>query len=446
MLRFLFAVAFVSFGFLLAGCTDGESVSPTASALPEVDASAAEARTDDRPNAETGDWPWWFGPTFDAKAVAADVPTTWSKTENIVWKADVPGRGHSTPIVVANRILLTTADESAKTQLIVGYDRESGAKLWTSVAHEGGFTKKHRKNSHASATPASDGAKVYASFINSGALWVTATDLEGKQAWQTKVGTFNAEHGYGASPVLYKDLIIVNGDSLGEAYIAAVRTDGEIAWKTDRPPSNVHGSYATPIVAHVARRPQLLLAGGSFISSYEPDSGKLIWRCDGPTLVMANTIVAADDLVFVSGGYPEKEILCIRADGTGDITNSHVVWRTEQGVTYVPSPVVHDGRLYMVNDGGFASCFDAKSGKEIWNGRLQGGFSASPTLAGGHFYIPNEKGKLFVFKAGDEFEIVAQNDLGDGGFASPVVCGNRIYLRTHHHLYCIGASVKTAAR
>ncbi len=193
-------------------------------------------------------------------------------------------------------------------------------------------------------------------------------------------------------------------------------------------------------MARVGGRDQVLHSGGKVTGGYDPLTGEELWRCQGPTEVMANTMAfhAPENLVFASGGYPDKEILCIRADGKGDVTDTHVVWRTKEAVTYVPSPLVHEGRLYVVNDQGIATCFEASAGKVIWKQRLGGSFSASPVLAGGHIYVPNEEGTTFVFKPGEKYELVAKNDLKESQFASPTIVGGWIYLRTDKHLYCIG--------
>jgi hypothetical protein len=435
-----FALLYALSSSLAVGCAKPvpiDEIAPRGDVPAEADVLAAAE----------GDWPWWRGPAIDGKSSDVQPATTWTKTKNVAWQASVPGAGHSSPIVCGPRVFLTSADESAKKQLVLCYDRKSGKSLWTTVAHEGGLMSKHGKNSHASATPACDARRVFAAFINSDALHVTATDLEGNIVWQTSAGPFRSEHGYGSSPVLYKSLVIVCGDNLSGCFLAALDRDtGEIVWRTGRKTTGRHGSYATPIVAEVAGRPQLLLHGMRSTSSYDPETGELLWSCDGPAEVAACTVAFSDELVFSSGGYPEKELLAIRADGSGDVTKSHLVWRTGKGVTYVPSPLFHAGRLYVVNDGGIATCFDAANGKQIWQGRLEGSFSSSPVLAGGLLYVTNESGKTYVLKAGPRFEVVAENDLADGGgFATPAVCGSQIFVRTEHKLYCIAEPARRAA-
>jgi outer membrane protein assembly factor BamB len=336
-------------------------------------------------------------------------------------------------------VFLTTADDERQTQRVLAFDRKTGKALWDAVVHEKGFPRKHPKNSHASATPACDGKRLYCAFVSGDALHVSAVDLDGKFVWQTRAGAFTSQHGYCASPVLYKSLVLVTGDSLKDCYVAAFEAaTGKEVWRTPRTTPGRHGNYPSPIVATVAGKPQMIMTGLGETTSYDPETGKVIWSCAGPTEVAGCTAAWNDKLVFVSGGFPEKELLAIRGDGAGDVTASHVAWRATKGVTYVPSPLYHGGMLYVVNDTGTATCFEAATGKEVWQGRLAGAFSSSPVLAGDYLYVGSEAGKVFVLRAGPKFELVATNDLGDGVFATPAVCGGRIYLRTTRALYCIG--------
>ncbi len=389
------------------------------------------------PKAAPGDWPWWRGPTLDGKSVDGNVPREWSQNKNVLWHVPVPGRGHSTPTVWGDQVFVSTANKQDGTQSLLSFDRKTGRERWKTLVHKGTFARMHNKNSHASATPACDGERVYVPFVIDDALRVTATDLDGKIVWQKSAGAFESEHGYGSSPVLHESTVIVCGDSLADSFLAALdRASGEPVWKTTRGDAP---NYATPIVAQVAGRKQLLICGMNKVESYNPDSGERIWFVKGgPSEVAACTMTSDGDLVFASGGYPEKAILCIRADGLGDVTDSHVVWREKRGATYVPSPLAHDGKLYVVNDGGIVSCFVQETGELLWRDRLDGGFSASPILADGHLFVPNERGVVYVLEAADKFQLVARNDLGDGGFASPVICGAQIFLRTKSRLYCIG--------
>jgi outer membrane protein assembly factor BamB len=401
--------------------------------------AALDAPRTGLPAAAEADWPWWRGPALDGKSRGAKAPLRWGAKENVVWRTPLPGSGHSSPVLWGERIFLTTADESARTQSVLALDRTSGKVLWTTVAHKGPLPRKNPKNSHASATPACDGTRVFSVFLGSDALHVTATDLDGKILWQEKAGGFRSEHGYGASPVLHGDLVIVSGDSLAGCFLAGLdRSTGKVVWKADRKATGRHGDYATPIIATLAGKPQLILMGLGEVSSYDPRTGKRLWNCKGPSEVTGCTPAFSDTLVFATGGYPEKNLLAIRADGSGDVTDTHVAWRSNSGVAYVPSPLYHDGLLYLVSDGGVATCFEAKSGKQLWQERLAGAFTSSPVLAGGRVYVTNESGRTHVFEAGRTFRRAATNDLGERVLATPAICGGRVYLRTSQALYCIG--------
>jgi len=396
---------------------------------------------------EAVDWPWWRGPNSNNVAVAGQTPPTeWSATENIVWKTSVPGRGHSSPIVVADRVLLTTADESREVQSVLCYDRKNGRLRWKTDVNQGGFAENiHRKNTHASPTLACDGARLFALFNNHGGVQLSALDLDGKLLWQKQAALFAPQRykfGYAASPLVHEDRVIVVSDYDGDgASIAAF--DGETGrelWRTPRPQMT---SYSSPIVARVSGRAQLLLSGCDRVVSYDPASGTPLWEVEGPSKATCGTMVWDGDLVFASGGYPEKQTMAIKADGSGEI-----VWRSPEKC-YEQSLLAHNGRLYALDDNGIAICWDAQTGRRQWKERLGGPVSASPVLAGRHVYASNEEGVTFVFRPDPEkFTLVARNQLGDESFATPTIVDSQIFLRVAHEegerrrevLYCIGAT------
>ncbi len=391
------------------------------------------------------DWPCWRGADGTNTAPDSSPPLRWSVSENIAWQVPIPGRGHASPCVWGERIFVATADDARQTISLLCIDRDTGRTHWQSELHRGGLRDRHAKNSHASATPACDGRHVYVTSAVNGSVWVTAVDFAGRIVWQRAAGPYEARWGYGSSPTIYKSLIIVAADNKGAridrlrgaSFLAAMhRQTGEIVWRIERPAGD---SFGTPIVATVSGRDQLLLAGKGAVHSYDPATGDLLWTCRWSAERAANTLAFDEDHVFASARHPQGELLCIRADGRGDVTSTHIVWREKQSAGEVPSPVLHEGLLYSLGDEGILSCLDAATGNVMWKRRLGGSMSASPLIAGGHLYGCNEEGVTFVVKLGGRGEVVAENALGDGLFASPVVSGDRLYLRTLGGLHCVAA-------
>ncbi|GIW93909.1 MAG: serine/threonine protein kinase [Pirellulaceae bacterium] len=415
---------------VLPGCGRNRApvAEPTAPA-PEVTVTSSDA-----------EWPLWRGPDANGISPDASAIVTWGPEKNVLWRVALEGQGHSTPIVVGQLVVLTTAVESRQQQWVLAFDRETGQERWRGLVHEGALPRKHPKNSHASASPVSDGRNIYVLFIHHDGLYATALDFDGEIVWQEKVGTFRSEHGYGSSPALYQGRLFVNGDSLENCFVAAVDTQtGKVLWSTPRTTTGRHGSYATPLVVEFQGKPQLVLSGMGTTDGYDIQTGKRLWSVPGPAEVTACTPAYDGTRLFSSGGYPEKELLAIRLDRAGS-GEEPVEWRSAKAVTYVPSPLYHNGRLYVVTDSGVAACLEAATGEVVWQERLQGNFSSSPVLAGSFIYAASEEGKTYVFRAADKFELVAVNDLGEGVFATPVICGGRIYLRTSKALYCLGPS------
>ena len=372
------------------------------------------------------DWPWWRGPHRNGIApVSARPPLEWSVSKNLLWRTPIPGRGHSSPTVVGERVFLTTADEVKKAQLALCLDRATGKLLWQVELHQGGFDHNNKKNSFASSTIACDGQRLFVVFWNQGAIWTTALDLQGKQLWQVKVADFVSHQGYSSSPVIYQNLVVVAADSKGKGtscLLAMDRQTGKEVWRINRPKMP---NYVSPTIFQLAGKDQLLMAGCGLMSGFDPRTGKVIWECPGSTTECVGSVVTTDGLVFASGGYPKHETLCVRADGSKE-----VVWRNKVKV-YVPSLLAHQGYVYAVTDNGVTYCWEARTGKEMWKGRLPGGFSASPMLAAGLIYITSEQGQTVVFKPNPKrLEIVAKNSLGGEVFASPVFSGADLFLRT----------------
>ncbi|MEZ6063006.1 MAG: PQQ-binding-like beta-propeller repeat protein [Planctomycetaceae bacterium] len=390
------------------------------------------------------DWPWWRGPNRNGTANPdQDPPLHWSESENVLWSAEVPGRGHGSPIVVGDQVLLATADLESNQQVVLCFDRNSGAELWSTVVHDGGVKPEGRqpneKASMASSTIACDGNRLFINFLNGGALWSSALDRDGNLLWQTKVSDYEIHQGYGASPTLWQDLVLVSADNKGGGAIAGLnREDGSIQWKRERPKKP---NYCSPIVLQAGGKDQLVMIGCDLVTSLNPLTGETNWEIEGATTECVTSTVTDGGRIFTSGGYPDNHISAVAAFGKGG-----VVWRNNTRA-YVPSLLQKDGYLYATLDAGVAMCLKCDTGEELWKGRLAGTFSSSPVLVGDRIYATNEEGTTFVFRATpDDFEELAQNKLGESVFATPAICGSRIYTRVAHIrdgrrqevLYCLG--------
>ncbi|MFH1301600.1 MAG: PQQ-binding-like beta-propeller repeat protein, partial [Planctomycetota bacterium] len=315
-------------------------------------------------NVKSTDWPWWRGPQRNGIANPnQSPPLKWSATENIVWKSPIPGRGYGSPTVVGDRIYLASADTETETQFVLCYDRKTGKQLWKTVIHTGGFsTKGNKKSTHASSTVACDGERLFINFINNGAAYTTALSLDGEQLWQTKITDYIIHQGYGSSPAIYESLVIVSADNKGGGAVAGLkRTDGSVVWKIDRPKTP---NYPSPIILNVAGKDQVLMTGCDLVTGIEPLTGKKLWEIAGATTECVTSTVTDGELILTSGGYPKNHMAAVKADGSGE-----VVWENSNRM-YVPSMLIKDEKIYSVTDNGVAVCWDVKTGKEIWKGRL----------------------------------------------------------------------------
>jgi outer membrane protein assembly factor BamB len=392
-----------------------------------------------------GEWPAWRGPHGDGSADEAGVPVRWGPADNIAWKVAVPGTGHSSPIVWKDRVFLTTCLEKQEQRLLLCLDRHTGKTLWERVVVTAKLEPKHSLNSYASSTPATDGRHVWVSFLAYPDMVVACYDLDGRLVWRRSPGKFYSRHGFCSPPILYKDLVILNGDQDAEAWLVALdRTTGADRWRADRP--NRTRSYCPPLLIDAAGKKQLVLSGSKCVASYDPDTGKQYWIVDGPTEQFVAGLVYADGVVFVTGGFPELHLMGIRPDGSGDVTRTHVLWHHRGSASYVPSPVAHGHYFYVVSDDGIATCLEAQSGKRMWRERLGRHHSASAVTAGDYLYFPDDDGVTHVLKAGGRFQLVSRNPLGEECYASPAVAYGQIFIRTLHHLVCVGTPGREARR
>ena len=387
------------------------------------------------------DWPWWRGPSHNGIANSDQrPPLKWSESENIVWKANLPGRSHGAPIIVGDQVVVTAADHERKAQSVLCLDRTTGKQLWETVVHKNGVdVKGNEKASMASAAAACDGDRFFVNFLSGDSVYMTALDRQGKKLWQTKLSAYVNHQGFGSSPLLYQDLVIgVSDNKGGGAIVAMNRATGNIVWQKTRP---AKANYSSPAIFNVAGKDQLFLTGCDLVTSYAPLTGEILWEIEGATTECVTTTITDGQRIFTSGGYPKNHVAAVAADGSGKI-----VWENPTRA-YVPSLLTRNGYLYAVMDAGIAMCWKSDTGEEVWKGRLSGTFSSSPVMVGDLIYASNEEGQTFVFKASTEkLEIIATNKLGNSVFSTPAICGGKIYQRVAHDvdgkrqevLYCIG--------
>ena len=377
-------------------------------------------------------WTQWRGADGSNHASAdTEIPLRWDfkSGNNIHWKLKIPGRGHSTPIIIDDGIFMTTSDTNSGTQSLIKIARDTGLVMDQWVIHRNTLPRRiHPNNSHASPSPAFDGERVIVSFYTDDAIWLTAMTPSGRQAWKTKVADFEPalfKFGYGASPIVEDGLVIVAAeyDGADSGLYAHDSRTGKQVWKTPRP-RNLN--FASPIVYPIAGRRQILLAGADMMVGYDIPTGRQLWKVDTTTEAICGTVVRDGRRVMVSGGNPELGTWCVLADGSQKLLWENNVKCYEQSLLTI------DNYVFAFADSGVAYCFRTQDGKEMWKQRLFGGrISSSPLLVGDRIYVGSEEGTVYVVKASpDRFELLAENPSGDSLFASPVVVDNRLYLRT----------------
>jgi len=413
-------------------------------------------------------WPQWRGPSGQGVSEEKNLPISWNTVTNIKWKAAIPGRGHSSPIVLGNRIFLTTAIEGEavpgaaavkhmdgdkeflhpdsigadhKHQFqVIALDRKTGKIVWSQTAFDGTpYDNRHRKSSYAASTPATDGTNVYAFFGTEG---LYAYSMDGKLKWKADLGKLGTVGmGTGTSPIIYRDLVIVQCDEENGAssFIVAVnKNTGKEAWRT---PRKVQVSWSTPLLIQTAKRAELITSGTEFVIAYDPATGQELWRHNG---VKSNAIpspVANNGVVFISAGFPAKIAMAITLGGTGDLADT-VLWKYEKGTAYVPSPILYGDYLYLTSDRGVLTCLDAKTGEVKYEGGrvpVPASFTASPVAFDGKILLTSEDGDTFIVKAGPKHEILGTNSVGEPVYASPAVADGNIFIRGERNLYCIGS-------
>ena len=400
------------------------------------------------------DWTQFRGPQGLGQSDETGIPINWSNQENIAWRTQLPGLGTSSPIVLGERIYLTCyrgygldpaepGDMNSLVRQVVCLDRDGGKIVWTKPfspqlpesEYSGGTRAKH---GYSSSTPTTDGRRLYVFFGKSG---VYCLDLEGNQLWHTQLG--DGKHGWGSSnsPILYKNLLIINASVENGSLVALNKDTGEKVWEQ----GGIRSSWNTPaLVALPGDRSELVVSIQGWLLAFDPDTGDELWRCDGIPTYVCPSVISHEGVVYATGGRGTQYTLAVRAGGRGDVTETHQLWRVDKG-SNVSSPVYHNQHVYVMNDGrGVAYCFAAANGKLLYERRLEprpGLIYSSPTVAGDGIYFVSQHAGTYVLAARPDFEIVAHNVFHDDDSRSnacPVVHRGQILLRNDRYLYCIG--------
>jgi hypothetical protein len=393
------------------------------------------------------EWPQFRGPGGQGHAAAAGLPVTWSESEHVAWKTAIPGAGWSSPVISGDQIWLTTATDIAgtppgKSLRAVCVDRSSGM-----IRHNIEIFRLtsppllNAKNTFASPTPVLEAGRLYVHFGTYGTACLDTSS--GEILWKNEELKLDHKEGPGSSPVLHGDKLILTCDGTDVQFVAALnKATGKLAWKKKRTGKvnfvpDFRKAYCTPLVITADGKTQVIVPGADQVIAYDPASGDEIWKVRYVGFSNVPRPVFGHDLVFVCTGYMKPELWAIRPHGSGTVEESHIAWKTKKQIPTNPSPLLVGDELFLANDRGIFTCFDAKSGEELWTERVGGNFSSSPLFADGRIYISSEEGLTHVLKPGRKFESLARNQLDGRILASPAVVDRAIYLRTDKSLYRI---------
>lgn len=419
-------------------------------------------------------WPRFRGPSGSGIADGRPLPTEWDTVSGrgIAWKTPVPGVGHSSPVVWGNRVFVTTAISSAAQGhynpkdggidpskdvavhewRVLALDKATGRIVWSQTAHRGvPKVKRHVKATQANASPATDGRFVVASFGSEG---LYTYDMNGKLLWKQDVGILDPGYwgqpdlqwGFASSPIIHGDLVILQCDIQKNSFIVAFNlADGTQAWRASR---DEIPAWSTPVIYHGKTRTELVTSGSLYYRGYDPRTGRELWRLKDDTQVKVPSPVIANDLFFLSGGNPRgRDFYAVRPTASGDISiaadqerGPHIAWRKTRGSSYTPTPIVYDGLLYVCNDNGVLTVYEAVSGAQVYTTRIgttNSTFSASPVAGRGHIYFPSEDGEVFVVKAGRTYELVATNRMGEALMATPAISDGIMIVRGQQHIFAV---------
>lgn len=418
-----------------------------------VDVSAGEP-------AKPSNWERFRGPNGAGTSSDKDIPLKFGPKENLLWKAELPGVGNSSPIIWGQHLFLHATSKDGKTRSLLCLDIADGKIRWEKSI-PAGPAKIRADSSLASSTPTTDGKAVYVSFWDGKEVLVSAYDFQGQPIWSKNLGVFNSQHGAGASPILYQDKLILAHDMDKDDFTTKVpnarpsmlmafdKKTGSLVWETPRVAERA--CYSAPFLLNRPgqKEPELVVMSTTAVTGYNVQSGVKLWEAKnwqepfgkGPLRTVASPALAGDVLCVCSGGDAGRFAVGLALPGRGSADAPKQLWDNRKDFPYVPSPVAHGEHFYFVTDAGFAGCYHARTGKREWLERLADkGFYASPLLIDGKVYAMSATGGVHVFAAEPTFRLLARNEIGEVVRATPAVANGRLYIRGERHLYCIGKS------
>ena len=418
---------------------------------------------------QAANWPAWRGPTGSGISTEANLPTQWSETENVKWKAPLPDRGNSTPVIWENKIFVSQSVEASGQRQVLCIDKKTGKELWRAGTTYKNKEESHRSNPYCSPSPVTDGERVIAWFGSAGLF---CFDLNGRELWHRDLGEQSHEWGYAASPIIYSNLCILHfGPGKRSFLIAVDKVNGKTAWQVNIPEvqpkertdgfagqsDGLIGSWSTPFViqtpinksgkdgastAGAQVRAELVICLADWVKGFDPMTGKELWRCGGLNPLIYSSQIYGNGVVVAMGGFHGTTIACLPG-GSGDVTETHRLWQTPRTPNRLGSGIIHDGYIYVGNTPGIAECIELKTGKTVWEERLpsKGAKSelwSSFVLSGDKIYVLNQSGDCVIFRAAPKFEVIGVNSIGseltNGSLA---VSDGELLIRTHEHLWCI---------
>lgn len=391
-------------------------------------------------------WPRFRGPNGTGISQADTIPSHWSE-EDIHWKVALPGIGHSSPVVWGDKLFLLSMDEKNRQVLLLALGTTEGKELWRRSFSIDPF-RLHRFNTFASSTPAVDEDRVYAAWVSQGNYRLIAFDHEGNKRWERDLGAFESQHGYGTSPIVYRDKVIITKDQIGESFVIALdRASGKSLWKVPRP--SERADYSTPCIYTPENEDPILICNSmeQGISGLDPETGEVLWAFEN--LLDKRSVsspVLADGLIIGSCGSGQGGNYVVAVRPGSRVQKPELIWQIRSSAPYVPTFLAKDRRLYLWSDGGIVTCVDPQTAQVLWRERVGGNFFGSPVWVDGRLFCVSNSGEVVVLAAEEQYAMIARNPLNEPAQTTPAVADGRMYIRTLKHLYCIGDRSLRAAR